>query len=102
MIIRGTDAQIVQIRDLLTKLGEHLNPGDASQGGHVRTLPMSEGSARAALQRIEEIWPTMRPNKIRIVSPPAGSGSTPATGGGAERPANRPLGRDEAQTLAGA
>ena len=37
---------------------------------------MSEASARAALQRVEEIWPTMRPNKIRIVGPAAGSGST--------------------------
>jgi len=84
LLIRGTEAQIVQIRDLLTKLGEHLDPGDVSQGGHVRTLPMSEGAARSALQRIEEIWPTMRANKIHIVSPSAGSGSTPATGGGAE------------------
>ena len=48
LIIRGTDAQIVQIRELLGKLGEHLDSGDVSQGGHLRTLPMSEASARAA------------------------------------------------------
>ncbi|MEI8371481.1 MAG: secretin N-terminal domain-containing protein [Planctomycetota bacterium] len=75
LLIRGTDAQILQIRDLLTKLGEHFNPGDAGQGGRVRTLPMSEEAARAALQRVEEVWPTMRPNKIRIVAPSAGSGA---------------------------
>lgn len=79
LLIRGTDAQILQIRDLLTKLGEHFNSGDAGQGGRVRTLPMSEGAARAALRRVEEVWPTMRPNKIRIVAPSAGSGSNPAT-----------------------
>ena len=33
---------------------------------------MSEGAARAALQQVEEVWPDMRPNKIRIVGPPAG------------------------------
>ena len=32
----------------------------------------------------------MRPNKIRIVSPPAGSGPTPASGGGAESPRELP------------
>jgi len=90
LLIRGTDAQILQIRDLLTKLGEHFNPGDAaSQGGHIRTLPMSEGAARAALQRVEEVWPRMRPNKIRIVAPSAGSGATPPRGG-AELPPNLP------------
>ena len=32
--------------------------GHAGQGGHVRTLPMSEEAARAALQQVEEVWPS--------------------------------------------
>ena len=82
LLIRATDAQILEIRDLLTKMGEHLGPGDAGQGGHVRTLQMSEESARTTLQRVEAIWPSMRSNKIRIVSP--------STGGGAEPPRDLP------------
>ncbi len=82
LLIHATEAQIVQIRDLLTKMGE---PLDGSVGqSRVRTLQMSEGSARAALLQIEKIWPAMRPNRIRIISPPGGSGSTPPTGAAAE------------------
>ena len=45
---------------------------------------MSEASAQAALQRVQEIWPTLRQNPIRIVAPSAGNGSNPGTGGAAE------------------
>ena len=70
LIIRATETQIVQIRDLLIKMGEPPVSSDpASRGGHIRTLPMSEGAAQAALQRVQDVWPTMRPNQIRIIGP---------------------------------
>jgi len=72
LMIRGNEAQISQIRGLLEKMGEVFPAGgDATQGGRVRTLPYSSSTARSALERIQEIWPTVRPNKIRIVSPSA-------------------------------
>ncbi|MGA2255596.1 MAG: secretin N-terminal domain-containing protein, partial [Thermoguttaceae bacterium] len=61
----------------------------ASSGGRYRTLPMSEEDAQAALLRIQEVWPSMRPNAIRIIGPSGGNGSTPATRG-AESPRESP------------
>ena len=70
LMIRGTEAQIEQIRGLLVKMGESLASGDGtSQSGRVRTVPMSSAAARSVLDRIQEIWPTMHPNKIRVIGP---------------------------------
>ena len=72
LMIRGSEAQISQIRGLLEKMGEVFPAGgDATQGGRVRTLPYGSSAARSALERIQEIWPSLRPNKIRVVSPSA-------------------------------
>ncbi|MGD0900779.1 MAG: secretin N-terminal domain-containing protein, partial [Thermoguttaceae bacterium] len=90
LLIRGTEPQIVQIRSLLEKMGE--SGSAASTGGEkVRVLPLSSRNSRAALERIQEIWPTMRANKIRVVAPSAPAeppGSTP--GEPREKPAPPP------------
>jgi hypothetical protein len=70
--VRGTASQLEQIRDLLRKLGET----DGEEGGRtsrqrVRLLPLSGAAARSAIAQIEEIWPSVRPNRIRIVAPAA-------------------------------
>jgi type II secretory pathway component GspD/PulD (secretin) len=77
LLVRATEAQFGQIHDLLTKMGEPV-AGVVGQGGHIRTLPMSEEAAQAALLRIKDIWPTMRQNEIRIVSPLTGAEPTAA------------------------
>ncbi len=85
LLIRGTQAQILQIRGLLEKMGENLSPsGDVAQGGRVRTIPMSSTAARSVLDKLEEIWPTMRANKIRVVSPLA----APSSDQGGKEPAS--------------
>ena len=85
LMIRGTDSQITQIRELLEKMGEKLTPGGAPlQTGRVRTLPMTGSEARSAIDRIQKIWPTVRPNKIRVVSPSAAKSN--GGQGDAERP----------------
>ena len=72
LMIRGTESQITQIRGLLEKMGENLMPGAGPlQGGRVRTLPMTSSEARSLIDRIQNVWPTIRPNKIRVVSPSA-------------------------------
>src|SRR5262249_45283390 len=38
---------------------------------HVRLLPLSGAAARSAISQIEQIWPSVRTNKIRVVSPSA-------------------------------
>ena len=79
LMIRGTEAQILQIRGLLEKMGEVLTvAGGSTQGGRVRTVPLSGSAARSALERIQEIWPTLHPNKIRVITPSSALLGAPA------------------------
>src|SRR6185436_17152509 len=74
LLVRGTAGQIAQIRELLHKLGETEEEGGnaaAKSKQHVRLLPLSGAAARSAISQIEQIWPSVRTNKIRIVSPTA-------------------------------
>ncbi len=69
LFIRATAEQQQQIRDLLVKMGETglaLLRGRSSQ--NMRTVPFS-GDAKAALEEIRRIWPKLRDNEIRVVSP---------------------------------
>jgi type II secretory pathway component GspD/PulD (secretin) len=70
LLIRGSVGQIKQIRDLLTQMGESEDSATAGKSNeHVRLLPLSGAAARSALSQIEQIWPTMRSNRIRVVMP---------------------------------
>jgi len=70
LLIRGTETQIAQIRELLEKMGETGSSDVASESrGNVRMVPLTGRSARSALEQIEQIWPTVRRNKIRVVTP---------------------------------
>lgn len=74
LLVRGTAGQLEQIRDLLRKLGETEEEGGGSTANkeHVRLLPLSGAAARSAIAQIEQIWPSVRQNRIRIVTPTAG------------------------------
>lgn len=72
LLIRATPVQLQQIRSLLEKMGEPLQEkGESLATGNIRTLPLTGRGARAALERMQELWPTVRKNKIRVVSPSA-------------------------------
>lgn len=72
LIVRATPAQISQIRDFITQLGESSLGGPDRGTGNVRLLPMSPSETRSAMTQLEQFWPMIRPNnKIRIVSPSA-------------------------------
>jgi len=97
LIVRGSAAQIEQIRGLLVKMGEQPSDGKPStaERANVRMLPLSSRSVRTALEQLEVVWPTMRANKIRVVTPssgirsnyPGGTTSPPAAAGPANVPA---------------
>jgi type II secretory pathway component GspD/PulD (secretin) len=70
LLVRGTPSQIEQIHALLLKLGE--TPDQEGAGSTVRMLPLTGASARSALERLQEIWPTLHPNKIHVVTPTMG------------------------------
>ena len=70
LLVRGTAGQVAQIRELLHKLGETEEEGGgaaAKSKQHVRLLPLSGAAARSAISQIEQIWPSVRTNKIRVV-----------------------------------
>lgn len=74
LFIRGTTGQVTQIRDLLKKMGEMGGiEGDSATSAvertNVRLLPLTGRSAQSAIEQIEQVWPTMRANRIRIVAP---------------------------------
>ena len=70
LLIRGTAGQVKQIRDLLAQMGETEDSASAAKSNeHVRLLPLTGAASRSALSQIEQIWPTMRQNRIRLVTP---------------------------------
>ena len=72
LLVRGSQGQIEQIRSLLSKMGENVGDGgEETQTDHtnVRMLPLSPRTVKSALEQLETIWPTMRSNPIRVVSP---------------------------------
>lgn len=69
LLVRATESQLTQIRSLLEKLGEGPPGESAAAGPNVRTIPLTGRNARAALDKIQEIWPALHKNKIRIVTP---------------------------------
>jgi type II secretory pathway component GspD/PulD (secretin) len=61
LLIRGTSSQV-----------EEGGAKTARSRQRVRLLPLSGSAARTAISQIEQIWPNVRTNRIRIVSPSAG------------------------------
>jgi type II secretory pathway component GspD/PulD (secretin) len=73
--VRGTAAEIAQIQELCDKLeGPDLTTGQGLRR-NVRVLPFSGSAARSALGNAELIWNSLRPNKIRTITPSAISSS---------------------------
>ncbi len=71
LLIRGNAAQVSQIKDLLTKMGETDDaPLDETvERSNVRILPLTGRAMETALDQIQGVWPTLHRNKIRIVRP---------------------------------
>ena len=68
--VRGTEAQIAQVKELVEKLEGPQAEGTGLRE-NIRMLPLSGTAASSALESMELFWPTMRDNKIRIVTPSA-------------------------------
>ncbi|MGQ9761083.1 MAG: secretin N-terminal domain-containing protein [Thermogutta sp.] len=98
LLVRGTKAQIEQIRQLLIKMGEPADASAASNLSLMRTIPMDVGTAQAILDQMQSLWPQVRPNRlqvIRSVVPSESDGAPPATGQGEQSP------RDDGRTERG-
>ena len=71
LFVRATEVQLVQIRELLAKMGESSLQDDESSS--LRIIPFS-GNSRKALEQLREIWPRLRSNELQIIEP---SGTSP-------------------------
>jgi type II secretory pathway component GspD/PulD (secretin) len=73
LLIRGSQSQIADIRGLLAKMGEaDIDPHDdspTSGRGNLRMIPVDAATARRALDQMNNIWPSVRKNAVRVVTP---------------------------------
>lgn len=70
--VRASSSQIEQIRELLIKLGEKslADGGEPEKQASTNLRVITVGSdVNGALRRIEELWPRLRTNPLRIVAP---------------------------------
>lgn len=73
LFIQGPISTIEQIRTWLDKMGEtELAEAGMATGESVRVVPLSGWAGKSALERLQQIWPAMRTNKIRVITPSAG------------------------------
>jgi type II secretory pathway component GspD/PulD (secretin) len=79
LLIRATDAEMKEIRQLLTKLGEI--PEEERGRQNMRVVPMSPGDMQKLLERIQNAWPSVAPNPLRVapVETPATDADEDAT-----------------------
>jgi len=71
LFVRADKKQLDQIRALLVKMGEtHLAIGGDLGKRKFRVIPF-EGDARGAVEEIRRVWPQLRRNEIRVVTPSA-------------------------------
>ena len=88
LLVRGSKKQLQDIRTLLIKMGETgLSPtGDvaAQTNRNLRIIPI-QGDIEPTLQRIQDLWPRVRKNPIRVLRP------------GVETPASEPQPKADGQ-----
>jgi type II secretory pathway component GspD/PulD (secretin) len=70
--VRGSAEEIAQIKDLVEKLdGADASLAGGGVGDTIRFFPLPEASADRVLENVELFWPTLRANKIRVITPSA-------------------------------
>ena len=77
LLIRANGKQVQQIRELLEKLGEvpedQIDPIELERS-KLRMLPLTGRAAQSTIEQVQMLWPTIRKNKIRVVTPSKSSG----------------------------
>jgi type II secretory pathway component GspD/PulD (secretin) len=70
LVVRGTQAQIQQIRSLFQQMDDGPNVGRSRSGqrGRVRTFRISPEDLQGVLENLQRVWPKGR-NPLRIVQP---------------------------------
>jgi type II secretory pathway component GspD/PulD (secretin) len=71
VMVRGTATQLTQIKQLLDKMGEGdltASGSDSTSGSTMQILPLTGRAANSVLGQLEQIWPNVHKNKIRVVT----------------------------------
>lgn len=71
LYIRGTRTQLDEIRGLLVQMGETTLAVDGGSSKRIRVVSLPAGKAQAALAEIQRVWPQLRKNAVRVVTPSA-------------------------------
>lgn len=73
LMVRGSKGQVEEIRRWLEKMGEiqSADGGLVRSNERMRMLPLTGRAQRVALEQLQQIWPTLRGNQIRVVTPSA-------------------------------
>lgn len=72
LMIRGSEDQIAQVKNLLMQLGELGADGQVVQAvdrGPIRTIPLGGRDPQQVLNLLEQMWGKSRPNALRIIRP---------------------------------
>ncbi|MCL4204504.1 MAG: hypothetical protein KJ000_18620 [Pirellulaceae bacterium] len=69
LFVRATDEQHEQIRDLLIKMGETKLKLQGSRDGRAMRTIRVQGDVSEALREIQRLWPRLRDNELRVISP---------------------------------
>ncbi|MAT16115.1 MAG: hypothetical protein CMJ46_12700 [Planctomyces sp.] len=72
LLVRGTEKQLADIRQMLIKMGEtHLAQATpSSNDSKIRVIPF-HGNTEEAIEELQRVWPQLRSNKIKLVVPSA-------------------------------
>ncbi|MFV1964359.1 MAG: secretin N-terminal domain-containing protein, partial [Pirellulaceae bacterium] len=69
--VRGSAEEIAQIKDLVEQLEGTDSAAAGGVGDTIRFLPLPDAAADRVLENAELFWPTLRSNKIRVITPSA-------------------------------
>ncbi len=73
LLVRGTPAQIEQIRLLINKLEGDQGDSAISGRGNVRIVPLTGSQAEQVLEQLQTLWPSVSRSRIRVVAPSGSS-----------------------------
>ncbi|NLZ02432.1 MAG: hypothetical protein GXY25_18095, partial [Pirellulaceae bacterium] len=69
LMVRASAEQLEKVRQLLIRMGETgLTPTKRSSSGNLRVVPF-KGNVQEVLKELQKVWPTLRTNEIRVVTP---------------------------------
>lgn len=69
LIVRGSDSQISEIRDMLRQMGEGDEASSPYGRGKTRVIPLSGTAAMRTIEQVERLWANMEPNRLVVVAP---------------------------------